>query len=194
MRTRVITSTLAGAALIAAALPSPATASTADRSGTARASVGYNVVIAGTVSGRSFRRSATLVLRSTVTRVTTNGVNPVDVCLKSGFPGGAPQVGAIWYGSNSACFRSTAALDMTYVRTNGNTATVSPDSRISASGSNNFTATGSLTSCIYFPTEGGASYTFHNDGTVSGRISIRGFGGYPCGYSTYNATLSGRRG
>ncbi|MER7207024.1 hypothetical protein [Streptosporangium sp. NPDC000239] len=191
MRTRVITSTLAGAALIAATLPTTAHAGTA--TGRSSTAVSYSVVISGTVSGRSFRRSATLVLRSTVTRVTTNGTNPVDVCLKSGFPAGAPQVGAIWYGSNSACFGGTAALDMAYVRTSGNTATVSPDSRISASGSNNFTATGTLTSCVYFPTEGGASYTFRNDGTVSGRISIRGFGGYPCGYSTYTANLSGRR-
>ena len=51
-----------------------------------------------------------------------------------------------------------------------------------------------VNSCIYHPTEGGATYTFRDNGTVSGRISMRGFGGYPCGNSTYTATLSGRRG
>ncbi|MEV8633769.1 hypothetical protein AB0395_19130 [Streptosporangium sp. NPDC051023] len=194
MRTRIISSALVGTALVAAALPAPAQAGTASDAGAAaRGSVSYSVTISGNVSGRSFQRSGTVVLRSTVTRVTTNGVNPVDICLKSGFPGGIPDVGAIWYGSNSACFGSTAALDMAYVRVNGNSATVSPDSRISATGSNGFTPSNSVTSCIYHPTEGGATYTFRDNGTVSGRISVRGFGGYPCGSSTYNANISGRR-
>ncbi|GAA3132537.1 hypothetical protein [Streptosporangium carneum] len=201
MRTRTILSTLAGAALVVAALPASAQANTthdttrdtAGNASAARGSVSYSVTISGGVSGRGFRRSGTVVLRSTVTRVTTNGVNPVDVCLKSGFPAGSPDVGAIWYGSNSACVRSTASLDMAYVRVNGNTVTVSPDSRISATFTNNFTANSSIASCIYHPTEGGATYTFHDNGTVSGRISMRGFGGYPCGNSTYTATLSGRR-
>ncbi|MEV7012364.1 hypothetical protein [Streptosporangium sp. NPDC051022] len=188
MRARIMLSTLAGAALVATALPAPAQAS-----GTARGSASYSVTISGNVNGRNFQRSGTVVLRSTVTRVTTNGVNPVDVCLKSGFPAGAPDVGAIWYGSNSACVRSAASLDMAFVSVNGNTVTVSPDKRISATSANNFTATSSITTCIYYPVEGGATYTFRDNGTVSGRISIRGFGGYPCGNSTYNATLSGRR-
>lgn len=187
MRARIVLATLAGAALVATALPAPAQASAA------RNAVTYGVSISGTVSGRNFQRSGTLILRDTVTRVTTNGVNPVDVCLKSGLPAGTPETGAIWYGSSSACIRSTASLDMAYVTVNGTTVTVVPDKRVAATFANNFTATGSLTSCVYHPVDGGATYTFHDNGTVSGRISMRGFGGYPCGNSTYTATLTGRR-
>ena len=224
MRARIVLSTLALSSLAAAtlavtALPAPAQAGTAQagtvqaqasaaqaqtqartaqtpagRASTALGAITYSVTLSGTVSGRNFQRSGTVVLRDTVTRVTSNGVNPVEVCLKSGFPAGTPDVGAIWYGSNSACVRSAASLDIAYVTVNGNTVSVVPDSRIAATFANNFTATGNITSCIYHPTEGGATYTFRANGTVSGRISMRGFGGYPCGNSTYTATLSGRRG
>jgi hypothetical protein len=56
----------------------------------------YAVTISGAAGGNGFQRPGALYLLNTVTTVTTNDFNAVDVCLLSGFPGGQPDVGAIW--------------------------------------------------------------------------------------------------
>ncbi len=153
----------------------------------------YSVTITGTASGNPFTRTGTLVVANTVTRVTTNGVNPLEVCLASGSPASSPDAGAIWLNTNSACISSRATLDTAFVSTSGGTVTVQPDSRIAATGSNVFTTRRSITACPYFPSAGAASYTFFANNTVSGTIRITGYGGAFCGTSTYVASITGRR-
>ncbi|WP_156893020.1 hypothetical protein [Actinokineospora enzanensis] len=151
----------------------------------------FTVTISGTVSGNSFRRTGTLRVVSTITTTgTTNGVNPVDVCLISGFPAGQPEVGAIRFGSNSGCYPSTSAkLDMATVSANGNTYTVAPDERMAATGSNNFTASSDyIFACPFFPVSGQLRLTL--DRGVQGAIDITGYGGASCGSSHYQATIS----
>lgn len=153
----------------------------------------YSVTISGTASGNPFTRTGTLIVATTVTRATTNGVNPVEVCLNSGTPAASPDAGAIRFNSNSACISSRATLDLTFVSVSGGTVTVTPDSRIAATGGNVFTTRRSITACPYFPSAGSARYTFFTNNTVSGTIRITGYGGAFCGSSTYAATVTGRR-
>jgi hypothetical protein len=141
----------------------------------------YSVDLSGTVGGRSFQRSAQIRVMPTVARVgTNNGVNPVEVCLRSGFPAGAPEVGAIWFGTNTACFPERGAqLDMTTVSVSGDTVTVEPDGRIAAGGLNNFVDSGSyIGACLYQPVSGSMTVTF-SGGSASGKIDITGYSG-PC--------------
>jgi hypothetical protein len=155
----------------------------------------YNVTISGAAGGRSFERTGTVRVLGTVASVgTTNGVNPVDVCLVSGFPAAQPEPGAIWYGSNSACvpWASAAHLDLGYVTVDGATVTVEPDARIAATGGNNYTAYGGLAACPYFPVSGRMSVTFRDDGTVTGSIDVVGYGA-GCGNTNYQARINGER-
>lgn len=153
----------------------------------------YQVTVTGTVSGRAFRQVGTIVLAPTVTNVTTNGVNPLEACLKVGFPAGSPQVGAIWYGSNSACFSSRGAnIDMVFAAVSGSTYVTQPDGRLQATYINNWTSSNSIAACAYGPVSGTTSWTFSNT-AVSGTINLRGYGGAFCGWSDYVATISGVR-
>ncbi|MGI5327701.1 Hsp70 family protein [Actinomadura nitritigenes] len=141
----------------------------------------YSVSLTGTVSGQTFRRTAQLQVMPTVTRVgTTNGVNPIEVCLRSGFPAGTPEVGAIWFGTNTACFPERGAqLDMTTVEMSGDTVTVRPDARIAATGLNQFTASGNyIYACLYQPVSGTMTVSF-SGGSPSGELDINGYSG-PC--------------
>lgn len=153
----------------------------------------YSVTIQGTASGWSFTRTGTLILVQTVTRATTNGVNPVDVCLISGSPAQFPQTGAISYNSNSACIKSNATLDLAYVSVGNGTVGVQPDQRLSATGGNSFTARNGVTACIYHPVSGVARYTLFANNTVSGAVAITGYGGAFCKSVNYIANISGRR-
>ncbi|GAA4600702.1 hypothetical protein BJY16_003630 [Actinoplanes octamycinicus] len=155
----------------------------------------WNVTIDGTASGTAFRAGGTVTMHRTVTSAgTTNGVNPLDVCLRSGFPAGAPATGAIWLGSTSACFPLRRSdLDMAGVSVAGSRVTVVPDGRLQATMVNNWTARTSVTGCIYSPTSGSAVYQVNADGSLSGSIQLRGYGGAFCGWSTYSASLTGRR-
>lgn len=157
----------------------------------------YAVTISGTVSTNNFRRSGEIVLRPVVDGVATqNGVNPFELCLRSGFPAGAPETGALWFGSNTACFPTRSDIDMVSVELNGNTYAAVPDAGLGATGVNGWTAESGLTACLYFPIEGRTVLTFDAEGGVEGRIDMVGFFG-GCGAvgtrSTYKATVSGRR-
>lgn len=153
----------------------------------------WRVVISGTASGHPFRRIALLALAPTQTRVTTNGLNPVDVCLISGTPAVQPQPGAIHFSSNSSCYGYRSRLDMGYVRVSGGTVLFAPDSRLSATFVNNHTASYGVTACIYYPVSGLGSYTFFSNGVVRGSVRYSGFAGFGCGWSTYIASLAGSR-
>ncbi|MBM9510093.1 hypothetical protein [Actinacidiphila acididurans] len=153
----------------------------------------WQVVIAGKASGHAFRRSALLALAPTQTRVTTNGVNPLDLCLISGTPAVQPQPGAIHFSSNSACYGYRSRLDMGYVKVSGGTATFTPDSRLSATFVNNHTSSYGVTACIYYPVSGKGTYTFYSNGVVRGTVVYSGFGGFGCGWSTYVAAVAGKR-
>lgn len=65
-----------------------------------------------------------------------NGENQLELCLRSGFPAGNPEVGAIWLGSNTACFNSRAQLDMVFADVQGDRYSLRPDSTIAATGLN----------------------------------------------------------
>jgi hypothetical protein len=156
----------------------------------------FDVSISGTVSGRSFTRSATLTIRPTITSEgTTNGVNDVDVCLVSGSPGAEPDVGAIWFGSNSACDPGarSADIDLGYVEVDGDTITLKPDERLAATDANNFTSSSGLAACLFAPVSGELSITTDVDGSVSGSLDVSGYGGALCGNSRYEADVSGSR-
>jgi hypothetical protein len=151
----------------------------------------YQVTLTGTVSGNSFRRTASLRLIPTVAKVgTNNGVNSIDLCLRSGFPAGVPEIGAIWFGSNSGCFNAPAQLDMVYLEETGNTVTMRPDSRIAATGANSWTPGSGVVACIYYPIDGSASFTF-SGASVSGSIALRGYSSPTCSNSDYRATVAG---
>ncbi|WP_141578883.1 Hsp70 family protein [Actinomadura sp. WMMA1423] len=153
----------------------------------------YSVSLSGTVGGRSFQRTARLQVMPTVARVgTTNGVNPVEVCLRSGFPAGTPEVGAIWFGTNTACFPERGAqIDMTTVEISGDTVTVRPDARIAAAGLNQFTASGDyIYSCLYQPVSGSMRVDF-SGGSPSGELDINGYSG-PCQAVGTNTTYTAR--
>ncbi|MGI5200650.1 Hsp70 family protein [Spirillospora sp. CA-108201] len=156
----------------------------------------YSVSLSGMVSGQTFRRTAQLQVMPTVTRVgTNNGVNPVEVCLRSGFPAGTPEVGAIWFGTNTACFPERGAqLDMTNVEVDGDTITVRPDARIAATGLNQFTASGnSIYACLYQPVSGTMTVDLSGD-SPTGELDINGYSG-PCQAvgtnTTYTASING---
>ncbi|HEY5836259.1 hypothetical protein [Streptomyces sp.] len=153
----------------------------------------WRVVISGTASGRPFRRVALLALAPTQTRVTTNGVNPLDVCLVSGTPSVRPETGAIHFSSNSACYGYRSRLDMGYVQVSGSTVKFAPDSRLSATHVNNHTASYGITACIYYPVSGLGSFTFFSNGVVRGSVRYSGFAGFGCGWSTYIASVAGNR-
>jgi hypothetical protein len=153
----------------------------------------WKVTISGTAGGNSFSRTGALALAPTQTRITTNGVNPVDVCLISGEPAAVPQTGALQLSSNAACYGYPSKIDMGWVKVSGGTLTFTPDSRLGATYINNHTDMSGLLACMYFPVSGSAKYTFYSDGTIRGTINYNGFGGASCGWSAYKATVTGHR-
>lgn len=153
----------------------------------------YDVTLSGSVSGHSFRRSATLRIVETISSSgTTNDVNPVDVCLVSGNPAAQPQPGAIRLGSNSGCLPGTGAadLDLASVDTDGDTIDVEPVESMAATGGNLFTTSSSIAACPFFPISGRLSVTV-DGGDVSGSVEITGYGGATCGNTVYDAKISG---
>jgi hypothetical protein len=155
----------------------------------------WRVTVSGTASGNPFTIGGTVTLHRTITRAgTTNGLNAGDICLKAGFPAGLPAAGAIWYGTNSACFPvARADLDLAYVTVTGNQITANPDGRLQALMINVWTSRPSVTTCPYSPTGGTAVYRVNTNGSLSGTLRLQGYGGAFCGTSTYHATVTGVR-
>jgi hypothetical protein len=154
----------------------------------------YVVTLSGTVSGHAFSREAELRVEPTIDlAAATNGVNPYEVCLRSGFPGASPEVGAIWFGTNTGCFDAPNRVDMVESEVSGSTYVARPDDSLSQLGVNGWTAAGGAVACIYAPIEGSATYEFTGD-TVTGRLDLVGFAGGCSALgnrSTYTATLTG---
>ncbi len=156
----------------------------------------YDVTIRGNADGIPFQRTGTLYLLPTITRTTTNGVNPVDVCLFSGSPFVSPQSGAIWLHSNSYCVNTRGArLDMARVsmsRANSRML-VQPDPSISAVGVNGFNNSSGLLANVYQIFGGYQLLEFRNGGrTVVGTIDVVGTGAIFDSENHYRATLVGR--
>lgn len=159
----------------------------------------YSVVLSGTVtdySGDTFSidRPATLIIEPTISENTNNGVNPVDVCLRSGNPITQPSAGAIAFGTNTSCLADSYAkgIDMAYATVSGSTVTIQPDGDLDAMGNNIFTvfANGMLT-CRFLITAGTMSVTTAADGSVTGRIDFGDDGrAGECGRAAYSATVS----
>jgi hypothetical protein len=187
MRTRILAA-LAVVAATALFAGSPAAAAPP-------ALITFRVTISGTASGNPFTQTGTLTLHRTVTTAgSTNGVNPLDVCLRAGFPAGLPAPGAIWLGSNSACFPiGRADLDMGAVNVSDSRVDFEPDGRLQATLINLWTARGSVVSCPYAPVAGSAIYRFDTGNRLSGSVRLSGYGGAACGWSTYSATVAGVR-
>ncbi|WP_431676839.1 hypothetical protein [Kitasatospora sp. KL5] len=153
----------------------------------------YDVTITGVAGGRSFNRAGTLRILGTISESgTTDGVNPVEVCLVSGSPAARPEVGAIWFGSNSGCNPGAGAarLDLAYVTASGSTVTVEPDQRIAATLGNHYTVSSGLAACPFAPVSGSMRVTA-SGGRLTGRIDIMGYGGAFCGQTRYQADLTG---
>lgn len=186
---------LAVTAAVLAGLSPAAPASAAPAPVAPPAVASWRVTIDGTVSGQRFTIGGKVTLHRTITRTgTANGVNRGDVCLMAGFPAGRPATGAIWYGSNSSCFPvGRANLDMAHVAVSGNQITVDPDQRLRKLMTSMWTARPSLSSCLYSPGGGTATYRINADGSLSGELRLRGRGGPHCGPSGYRATLTGVR-
>lgn len=172
-------------------VPTTTVAAGAQAAGVAEGS--WDVTMTGSVSGRSFARSGVLRIVPTIaTAGVTNGVNAVDVCLRSGFPAGIPEVGAIWLNSNSGCeaASSGADLDLGVVTVDGAVVTFAPDPQISATLANAFTSSDSVGfACPYAPVEGRMTVVVEG-GQVSGTVAIGGYGGASCGSTTYDAEFS----
>jgi hypothetical protein len=155
----------------------------------------YDVAIQGTVSGRSFQRAGQVyVLPGTITTTTTNGVNPLEVWLRSGSPATSPQTGAIWFATNNAFLGSRAQLDLAYVSAPSGQLRidVKPDWRVSATGGNVFNALSGLTADMYQIFDGAMQVTFSSDARqVTGTVSILGTGAIFHSNTPYTATFSG---
>lgn len=155
----------------------------------------YDVTIRGNAEGVPFARTGTLFVLPRVTNITTNGRNPVDVCLFSGRPFTSPQSGSIWLHSNSYCVNTRGArLDMAFVSMSlaTNRVFVRPDSRIAAVGVNGFNINSGLLANVYQIYSGAESLAFRNRGrTVVGTVNVLGTGAIFPSSQRYSASLSG---
>ncbi len=141
----------------------------------------YPVTLRGSVDGNSFTRSATLYVASSA------GGNSIDVCLISGFPMGAPEVGAIRFVSNTTCFPGASKkFDMGSVTVSGSTVTVQADPSMEPTGMNQFTDSGSVFACPFFVDSGSMRVTVAG-GRVTGSIDV---GSDSCGPGRYQAQFS----
>lgn len=156
----------------------------------------YDVQIQGTVNGLPFARTGRLALGPTVTQATTNGINPVDLCLRSGSPFISPEAGAIWFATNGICVNANGARqDMAFVAVDRQASTISirPDPDISATGINAFNGSSGYTAAIWQIFDGAMVLRFDGTGAnISGTIDFLGTGAIYHSENRYIATLTGR--
>ncbi|MFC8845289.1 MULTISPECIES: hypothetical protein [unclassified Micromonospora] len=140
----------------------------------------YSVTLDGTVNGVGFRRPGTVHVAKPA------GGNAVDVCLISGFPLGAPQVGAVQFLSNTVCDpNSSNTFDMGRATVSGSTITVTADPMTASTGMSLFTAANSILACPYTVQSGSMRVTVAN-GRASGSIDVSSAS---CGGGRLQATL-----
>lgn len=156
----------------------------------------YDVQIQGAVNGLPFARVGNMAIGPTTTAATTNGVNPVDVCLGSGSPFISPERGAIWFATNGICVNANGARqDMAFVAANqaASTLTIRPDPALSATGINGFNGDSGITAAVWQIFDGTMTLQFQGRGeTVTGTMQLLGTGAIFHSENTYNATLTGQ--
>jgi uncharacterized membrane protein YgcG len=155
----------------------------------------YDIRLEGNVNGIQFARTGVLAVDATVTTATTNGVNPMDLCMASGSPFISPEPGAIWFATNAICVNPSGALqDMAYVSVDPPTSTITihPDPAISATGINGFNQNGGLTANVYQIFDGTLEVNFEGNGeTLAGSVDFLGTGAIFHSEQRYVATLTG---
>jgi hypothetical protein len=156
----------------------------------------YNVVIQGQALDVPFQRQGMLLITQVPigTAGTQNGVNPFEVFLLSGNPGGAPESGAIWFMTNNAFLDSDSQIDLAYAMFDpeNQIITVQPDPNLSAVGANIFNARSGLLANAYQIFDGAMQIqSLDNWQTINGQVSILGTGAIFHSNSPYIAEISG---
>jgi hypothetical protein len=156
----------------------------------------YDVQLQGNVNGVPFSRTGGMAVGPTVTAATSNGVNPIDLCLGSGSPFITPELGAIWFSTNTVCVNSSGArLDMAFVSADpqAGVVTIRPDPNTSATGANGFSQSSGLTGAVWQIFDGAMTVSFQGNGeTVTGTIDFLGTGAIFHSQNRYTATLTGQ--
>ena len=156
----------------------------------------YDVQIQGAVNGLPFARAGNMAIGPTTTAATTNGVNPIDLCLGSGSPFISPERGAIRFATNGICVNASGARqDMAFVTANqaASTVTIRPDPALSATGINGFNGSSGFTAAVWQIFDGTLTLQFQGRGeTVTGTMQLLGTGAIFHSENTYNATLTGQ--
>lgn len=156
----------------------------------------YNVIIQGQALDISFQREGQLL----ITQVpigpagTQNGINPFEVFLISGNPGGSPESGAIWFMTNNAFLGSDSQIDLAFTTFDPETQiiTVQPDPNLSAVGANVFNARSGLLANAYQIFDGAMQIQSQDNWqTITGQINILGTGAIFHSNSPYTAVISG---
>lgn len=173
----------------------------------------YRVVLAGATPRGGFRREGLLLVEPPLDTSGINfdnGINARDVGLISGNPPAVPEVGAIWYATNTGVYsrmglgasvsQDLALLDTAYVTADeaGGLLNVVVDGQFwglpaaRSSQLNCFTPGAGLLASIYQIIQGGMTLRFSEDATaVAGTIDFVGNGYIEPGSSRYVASLEG---
>ncbi|MCB8942174.1 MAG: hypothetical protein H6658_00215 [Ardenticatenaceae bacterium] len=152
----------------------------------------YAVTITGDVSGTGFARSGVVGVYPTVTAVTTNGINPIDIGIVSGNPPGLPEPGALWFVTNDSLLGANSLIDYAYVSLDEATGTVTaaPDAALFAATPNTFTRFSGVTAYIYSLYDGAMALQFTNN-EVIGAIDLWGRQQFTQATAHYNASVVG---
>lgn len=176
----------------------------------------YSVTISGNVhvgSGKTiFSQKSTVYLRRTIdtTNVANNGINPVDVGIKTAASPLSGSAGALWFATNtslsaeigSSAVIASSKVDVAYVSINGGKVTANVDGNAMGLPSarinylNVFNAKSGLTAQIYNVLSGRVTASVTSKGkSISGTIDLTGSSGFSSGAATtrYVATFSGKR-
>jgi hypothetical protein len=156
----------------------------------------YNVVIQGQALDIPFQRQGMLLITQVPigTEGTQNGVNPFEVFLISGNPGGAPESGAIWFMTNNAFLGGDSQIDLAYTTFDPETQiiAVQPDPNLSAVGANVFNARSGLLANAYQIFDGTMQIQSpDNWQTIAGQLNLLGTGAIFHSNSPYIAEISG---
>jgi hypothetical protein len=156
----------------------------------------YNIIIQGQALDIPFQRGGLLLITQVPigTAGTQNGVNPFEVFLASGNPGGAPESGAIWFMTNNAFLGSDSQIDLAFTTFAPETQiiTVQPDPNLSAVGANIFNARSGLLANAYQIFDGTMQIQSQDNWqTIAGQVNILGTGASFHSNSPYAAVISG---
>lgn len=167
----------------------------------------YDILLNGQTAYGTFQRSARLHVYPPFDRtgVSGNGVNARDIGLFSGNPGGAPEMGAIWFATNNRLydavgFRTTtgkAMVDIAAVTANPQTSTLSVDldQRLTPTVQlNSMNSRGGLTAGVYQIVDGTVQLQFGPNGQlIAAVIDLVGNGYIEPGLTPYRAVFGNIR-